>query len=431
MIARLLHAYGYVIVGMVYIALLLSYFYTQDRIEYANGQGMDGVKYFTTTLQMMESQPIVNKAPYVYRLVPPYLAAQLPFGILDNFLIINWIATLMSCLLLFGYAKVMLKNAVPAFLITLYFMLHWSGYLRLYTYYPANCDTVAMVFIMLSLIMLRLLHQGFTWWKYLLFCIILFVGVFTREFIAFFAFGVLLMNQPIQYNDGIFKVRKIRLIRQVGLTAVSFGIGLIGVYITHQLVTALPDQASKYGFLRTIYITMHSKSIFMLITAYFYVFGVLWIPLIYFYKTTLDFFKSQKYLIPLSLLSIVIAWFGGGDTERFIIWFLPITFLVIARVWMTHWKTLKSAWILIPTLISLLFTTRVFLDIPQALVKDTDMTALPFFTVVQNQDFVDLLSYAGQKEIITATLVQYLALSAYMVFMLQRKRKEKLIIFEQ
>ncbi|WP_031428754.1 hypothetical protein [Flavimarina sp. Hel_I_48] len=404
--------YGYVILSVIFFVLLALYNQTQDSITFNNGEGFDGVKYVDVVEQMRAGEPVAGPAPFVYRLATPYLTSLLPYSILNSYFIINSFFALISGLLLFYWLKKTLGKPLVAFGFVIYLFLHWQASLRFTVFYPADCDPLAIIFVMLGLILLQKLNEHFTWKKVMLLSALIFIGVFQREFILSIAFGIPFLGNCFKIENGQITINKALFIRNLKAFLPVFIVSLLGIWITHLLVITLEN---GYGFIHAIYRWMHQKSVFMLLAGFFYTLGILLIFPFLFPKSAVSVFKKHVYLVPILAIALALAWISGGDTERFILWYCPIYFLVIGQVLVDNKSFFLRKRVWIPTLISLVLTLRVFWQIPQYYL-DYEGVSYPFFAVFGEDNFSDILATHATKWVTTANLILYLLLSLYFVY---------------
>jgi len=404
--------YGYMSLTAIFFVLLAFYYQTQDPILFNNGEGFDGVKYVDIVEQLRADEAIAGPAPFVYRLATPYLTSILPYSILQSYFILNSFFALISGLLLFYWLKKTLRNPIVAFGFVIYLFLHWQASLRFTVFYPADCDPLAIIFVMLGLILLQKLNENFSWKKIMLLSALTFIGVFQREFILSIAFGVPFLGTCFTLENGQIIVKKDLFIRNLKAFLPVFIVGLLGIWITHLLVTTLEN---GYGFLHAVYRWMHQKSVFMLLAGFFYTLGILVIFPLLFPKSALSVFKKHTYLVPILAIALVLAWISGGDTERFILWYCPIYFLIIGRVLVDHNHFFLRKRIWIPSILSLVLTLRIFWQIPQYYI-DYEGISYPFFAVFGKDNFSDILATHAAKWVTTANLILYLLLSLYFVY---------------
>ncbi|MFD0862125.1 hypothetical protein ACFQ1M_07885 [Sungkyunkwania multivorans] len=404
--------YGYALLSILFTIVMLGSLRFQDRIALNDGKGYDGQYYYDVAEQLQEGTTIRTESPQIYRLGTPFLASLLPFPILDSFLYVNMLASFIGCLLLYYWLSLFFKDRGTAFIFVAFFMLHWLVYPRLIGYYPATCDPVAFVFIMLLLILLRKLHKKPNAKHYVLFGILAALGVFVREFILLFCLAIPFLGNPIDVKKPFFINFK-KVFKKLPWFAFALTLATGAFIATHALVD---DSGLKYTFGLAIYRTFIGKTIFLLTTAIFLTYGVSWVFLLFFWKDTKKFYLKYHYLLALAVLGIAICWFGGGDTERFFIWFFPVFMLPLGRIYEKHAKQLLHPLIIIPVLLTAVLTLRLFWPIAQPLGK-VDFQ-WPFFQSFNN-NFEDHFSWHSDKRISTLLFAEYFALSLYLFFMIR------------
>lgn len=407
---RIANNYAYWVIALVFgIGLILNMCF-QDRIEVADGKGIDGVYYYKVAEQFSNHQTIETKAPFVYRLGTPFLASLLPFSLLENFQIVNLLATLMGCFLLFYWLSLFIKSRSTALLLTVVLMTHWTFYIRYVQYYPATCDPFAFVFVLLLLIQLYKFRNSKSFKHGILFSLLLCVGVLFREFLIVFSFGVLFLEQPFDKKQ-LFWIDFNKLLKGSTWFAISFIAALIGIAFTHWIATA---SGSNYGFLTALLTWIDEKSIFEYINGMFNTFGPAIVLLFVFWKTSYSFFAKNHEHLVLAIIFLLICWFTGGDTERFFMWFSPLFLVPLGLIIEKNLKLLNHKQIWIPIGLATLFIFRVFWPIPQIFVGD-ESYQFPIFQAFQ-KDLVNMLSFHGQHKVTYVVLLEHILISGSVVF---------------
>lgn len=413
--------YGYVFIVLFFVLIASISYFTQNRITFADGEGFDGVKYVTLVEQLKNDIQPSGPAPFVYRLSVPYLVSLSPFKPLQAFLILNLVCSFIISLLLYKWLGNFIKTSGLAVLLTLFFMLHWAASIRFSFFYPATCDPLAILLMLLGLLVLQELNSTFSWAKIVLLTAIVLIGVFTREYLICFAFGIPCLASGITISDNRLHIHKKNFIRNIAVAILVFIVGLLGIYATHVLVQVEGD---SYGFLKAVYRWMFEKSIFQYITGFYYVFGALTVLPFLFPNTGITFLKKQLYFVPFLGIAMVLIWIGGGDTERFVLWFSPLFLALLGTLIEQNNAFFSKKRVYIPISISLILTLRLFWPIPQFVLDDWAKSASPFFTVFGKNHYIDLWSGHGDKEITTINLLLYGGLSGYL-FLVRYAKKIK------
>ena len=421
---KLAAKYSYVIVLLVFIIGLWLNICYQGLIDANEGQGHDGVHYYKLTEQMIHKTELIGKSPYLYRLGTPFLVSLLPYDIFTNFLIVNHISTLIGCLLLLYWLSLHFKKKTTGLLVTLGLMANWNFYLRYIQYYPTTCDPLAFIFVILILITLRRFIKSGKKKHAITACSLIFLGVFFREFILVFSFIFLFTHQPFDVKK-IFFINWNLLSKNKYWFLLAFSVGVLGNLIAHKLVTTLP---SYYSPLKALVSCMERKTIFSLLSGFFNIVGPFVLFPFLFWNQTKAFITKNHDLLIICVLAIGVIWFTGGDTERFVIWFFPVLILPIGLVVEENlgFKSHLSFWI--PIAIVMVFTLRLFWQIPSATIE-TPNSEIPVFNTFQS-NFVNMLSFHGTQKFRFIIIAQQLLVFAYVFLWIRLKiiktNKEKI-----
>ncbi|MBU0475911.1 MAG: hypothetical protein KKF62_17330 [Bacteroidetes bacterium] len=288
------------------ICILLSGFIDYENSVYSN---MDMNKY----IAMAEVSPGINTniiKPFVYRIGAPWIAGLLPFTIPINFLILNSISLFFLSLVFFLFLLEYKTDTSLALVFTIIFQLNRYLFQFLGWNYFQLSDTLSLVFLFYSLILLR--HR-----KYLALLFVVIVGIFIKEYmLMLIPAGFVLL-----YESG-FKRKELFYFSIISLILISIFIGL------RQIITAEVGGESLFSQYLT-QVAYYSNPIFLLkrFVGAFTPFGLL--PFI-FYKELFMFFKENKHLFVFVMTVIILSFFG--ESERLMAPLYPIYFLFIANL---------------------------------------------------------------------------------------------------
>jgi hypothetical protein len=422
---KIADTYGYWVIALTFAIGIFLNFNFQDRINANEGKGFDGDYYYQIAEQLKQGETPAVRAPFVYRVGTPYLASVLPFSLYTNFTLLNYTATLLSSLLLFYWFSLHLKEKKTALVLVLFLMTHWTFYLRYTGFYPTTADPVAFAFILLVLIQMERFRQSRSLVNGLCFSLLVFVGVFFREFLLLFSFGILGYGQPYDSQKKLW-VRWPVLTKNIPWFLMVFLLGGLGIFIAHQLVSVTDYW---YGFSDSLYEYMYKKSVFDLIAGAFNTFGASLVLIFIFWKTSKEFYNKHHEVALLSLIALSMCWFSGGDTERFFMWFSPLFLIPLGRIIERDlpFYTNKKIWI--PLLISMVFTFRMFWSIPPVdssysfRLKNSDYK-FPLFQAFQ-ENCINLMSYHGDTRIAFLVMLEHIAVCVFILLLYRLKIKQE------
>lgn len=405
---RFIQKYPYIVVTIAFIIINVISFFVQDRIYLNDGKGWDGLNYFNVTEQIKNDVPISGRKPFVKRILLPYVISILPLKILDGFFLINLIANFISSLLLFKWLSKFTKNNIIPIACCLFFMLHWLSFVRFNHFYPANCDPLTFLSILIILLLLQQLYENPKDKKALIwFCITIFISTFNREFSALFTFPLLFIYKPFSV-DKFFFVDLKRIKKALPVFIFPF---LSAIPATLIVSSQVAHMTHEYNFIFPIKAILFTKSISELLLSVFNIYGLFFIVFLFFYKTIISELEKHQHLIPFFLLSIVLSWFGAGDTERFVIWFSPILFVFLIAILEQHHQLLKKLPIVLLLSIPMIFTLRIFAPIPQPYNYLEKVFHIPILTTINQRDYINGFAYTANENFVFVALCQYVALS--------------------
>ncbi len=409
----------YFILGLYFVILLVVNYNFQDRIVKAEGKGYDGIHYYEITEQITKNEPIATAEPFCYRIGTPYLATFLPFSIFTNFLILNQIAALLSCLLLFYWLGHFIRNKKINLLLVLFLMSSWIFYIRFNQFYPMSCDPVAFLFVVCFLNLTQSLKNKFSLTAYLFFLVSSFLAVFFREFLIIFSFSLLCLYNPIDKKQ-LFFIQLSKIKPTLTLFIPAFAIALLGIYISHQLVN---PTTSGYSFSGALYRWAHNKSFYALISSAFNSLGIWLIFPFLLYKNMISFYLKNQYLLVLTIISFLICWLTGADNERFFTWFSPVYLLAIGVCIEKNLAIFRSKLLWIPIAIISILSLRILQPIPQPIDGLSDFV-FPVFETFHTEYLNLFASHANQK-VMTVVFLQYLLGCVYFYFAIRYLKTKK------
>lgn len=423
---RIANKYAYWVVVLIFGFGLFLNSNFQHRVAHANGKGYDGQTYYAIAEQMTHNLTIETRAPFVYRLATPFLASLLPFDILTNFQLVNLSATLIGCLLLLYWLSLFFEKKSTALWLTVFLMTSWTFYVRQVQYSPATCDPMAFVLVLLLLILLLKIREHKKKLHLLLFGVLIFTGVFFREFLIVFSVGLLFIEQPFD-SAKLFYIDFQKLFKGLIWFLLSLTLGLTALYMTHQI--GKPSD-NFFSFKFALIGWLNDKSVFEYMNGMFNSFGPGIVLILFFWKRVKAYFANHHEHIVLVGIGLLICWFTGGDTERFFMWFAPLILipLGLALEQCLAFDNSKIVWV--PLVLAMVLVFRVFWPIPHIDVANpTDH--FPILQASQN-NAVNLLSYHGKHIVTYFVLVEHLLIAAYLYFacrslVLKTEQKEEVL----
>ncbi|MDQ3021653.1 MAG: hypothetical protein M3R36_13950 [Bacteroidota bacterium] len=390
-----------IIIGLFILVNAVSYF-TQFQTDLFGGKGYDGSIYYSIAEQFVNGQKLTGPPPYIYRIGTPFLVSVISGNnLMQGFYIANFVANFLSTILLFYFLSLYLKNFKVIIIIILLFLTHWLGNIRFLYYYPALNDYWGLVFLLLGLIIIEKLKYNNSLIFIILLSIVSFIGIFFREYLIVIPFAALFSSNPLSRKNLFYlDIRKLfrnRLLLFIPIAACISGIMIIRI-ITNT------ETEGEYFFPIAIY-WMYNKSLIQYLTGLFIATGPAIVLLIFFYKDVFRFLSKNQSFCLILIYSLVLCYIGGSDTERFILWFIPIILLVLGVVIEKNLEIFKNTLILSLLIIFQCLANRVFFLTP--LLDTEGGLKFPILTVIGNRSFLDLFSFHGSYKFEFVLFVEY------------------------
>jgi len=186
-----------------------------------------------------------------------------------------------------------------------------------------------------------------------------------------------------------------------GLVAALAGIGL-----THLIAT--PD--SDYWVADAAFYWAYTKPLPAYLLAVFITYGPALALLVAGWSAVSKHLARFPGHAMLLAIVLVLAWVGGSDTERFLMWGAPIVLVLIGKAAESvNWAQARGAAALL--LVAQIISGRWFLMIPPHFVE-TPARAWPVLTPWSAQSYLQLYSQTPDRLMSAVALAQYLVVSA-------------------
>lgn len=403
---------------------LLSWQY-QYQISNNDGKGMDGVEYYKMAEDIRDGHKPNARAPFVYRIGTPALAAAIsPDNLLQGFRIVNIGAGSVIPFALLIWISLYYRKTLFRLLPVALFSLTWHSPLRLSWYYPVHTDPLSILALIILLILLFFLMKSQsannigkkTHTILAVFSFITFAAVFIREICLVPALLYLIVNLDFQFNKNEYLKSKIKIHSNSALVPVIAGIaGIIAVHF-------LAEQNNSYSFVAAAYSWIYRKSLIMFIHAWLIAFGPILFIIIYKYRDAYNYLKSNSMSAYFLIIAAFMGMAGGSDTERIIYWSMPVVYLLMLNIISNHKQLFSSKIIISIIAIAQLVNMRVFWAIPD---YPNDFESLmPVLTPFGSKfPLMDLWTWHGDLKVNLISFAEYIIL--FIIFAVIIKLYEK------
>lgn len=336
-----IHKLIFAIVLLVLLtAQLFVYSREQPQIAIGNGRGDDGITYGKVADAFLADERPVGDAPFVYRIGVPWLASivsrSVHTPIDESFRLINIIALYILALLMYRLALRFCAPVFASFVCALY-MLPFYGNARLVYFYPVLVDTPWMVLLVLSLIIMT--RDALSVWSVVALSIISFCATLMRETGVLIPFTFLLSLYPVRrlfsvevfvgrLPEPIMSERGVSTPRLLIYGLIPLSAALLGIVLSRQAVMAI----GTYSFLSAALESARANNLWHLTISVFLAFGGPMLALLVIKpEVASDQLRATPQCLVLLALIVIVSYFGGVNTVRFLSWASPVVLLLVCR----------------------------------------------------------------------------------------------------
>ena len=378
---------------------------TQSSLLSEGGLGWDGAQYAQLASQCWR-EPMRALEPFVYRIGAPCIAAAIPASPKTALLIVNVAAGVLLLFLMAAWLRRLVPAAIVPWLLAA-FAFHWLAPLRYSWWYPTYVDPPAMSLMTAALLVSH--RAG----PFILLCA---AGALFRETMAIvpaaFVAGRLLQltSWGTRWPWG-----KLLTDGRMRSSAAALAGSIAGIAFTHAIVTP----GSDYWMLDSALHWAYTKPLPSYPLAWFVAYGpMLVLPIVRWRPVVRWFGDAPEYFVLIAAVAI-LAWVGGSDTERFLLWGAPVVFAAIGRAAAEiDWR--RSAGPLALLAVGQILNGRWFLLTPLSSIPAPH--AWPVLTPIVAYRFEDLLSQSPDRITSALALIQYTVLVIGLSVWLRRRQ---------
>jgi hypothetical protein len=381
----------------------------QSPTTYNNGLGWDGVSYFQVAKQIASGLSPDADAPFVYRVGTPFLVSFFGEGsLLLGFKVVNIIGNFFLVIFLIMWFRYFIDTWQIRVVLVILFMTHWLSPIRYIYFYPTYSDTWATLMLLLGLLSIKRFQSHNNSFCLFVVALVSFVGVFFREIMLVIPVAFLFLDK---LTPQVLGGRKLTIYLKF-LPLLS---GIVGLWI----VRVLAHQSNDYSFIQTTLYYAYNKPFLIYLQAYFIIYGLLIIIPLYFFRQSMGFLSENRFLFVYLIIFVFLAWIGGTDTERVLLWASPVIYLLIGIAVQKNIIILSSPFFYLPLIPAQILTHRLFWILPDY--PNNFIAPFPFLTILGNEfQFIDLFSLNGSLKIQIVVFAEYIALSSLMIVWLKR-----------
>jgi hypothetical protein len=330
------------IAGAVVLAMFQPVTTTSD------GLGFDGASYHAMAEQLTRDDPPRAVAPFVYRVGTPWLASTVTritgWSLAESFRRVNLLSSLAATLLLMRWLRRHVSTGRGRWLVLGVFLCEPHSPLRFTYYYPVNTDPIATCLLLSGLNLIDWIRDHPTRLRIATLAALVVVGVAVREVVLIVAVALLFISL-----ERAGAAPRLRL-------WLPLACGLLAMTAVRAWVVVQP---SSYSFVDGVLYWIRWKTPAQLTLAPLLVFGPLAaLPVVLWADTRRLLASRFDWCVYLGCFA-VLAWIGGSDTERTLIFGSPIVWLLIASALN---RVSAGSWLAVAGVVQLL-SLRVFVPI--------------------------------------------------------------------
>jgi hypothetical protein len=424
----------YEVLIVTIIFLLVCFVYRgQQRISLHEGKAWDGIFYYQMVVQIQQgASPIVGDLPFIKRLGTPLLIAYYSkftgLNILDSALHINLLGTWLTVVLLLFWLNVFIKDFRIRVLLCFLFMMVWFVLGRYSFYCPLASDAWGAPWFVGGLLLIEAMrksneikrHTAFTGYA-IAFSLVVAFGNFFREsnaalcLLPFFIFNPLknlnISSSTTRIYHGINFLKKTWALFFTRRTVLLF-IPVIFVLLTNAFIkkSIVINDPNAYSYLLAVVGWVYTKSVPEYVLGICIAFGPLILLVPFFYKQYKSLLWEREELLVLLILSLLLGFIGGSDTERIVFMSgFPVILLLIGISIRSIFNSPQRWWLYI-LLVLQTISFRFFWNLPD-FTEEKLHTPVPFFGLMSNRfPILNLYSHFGDYKVNTILLLEYAVL---------------------
>lgn len=311
----------------------------------------DSDEYYALAEQLATGAPVTASAPYVYRVLTPWLVARCcPENIQQGFLIVNIVAGALGALALAAWLRRFVPDWRVRLVVTSAYVWEWHAPVRFVYYYPAYVDPLLLLFLPLGLLFVERVAERPGALNVAALIAITGAGVLAREVMVLVPATALL-------HRGLWARVPVRM------RPVVLGGPILAAVAATIVAHRGTEPRVAYSFLDAVLYHLRHKPLFSLVLTWFMTFGPVIAVVVYDWRAAAAFLRGHRHLAAYLVACAVLAYVGGHDTERYLIWAAPVVYILVGRAILHHRQALGGA-LLAVLVAAQMVSERVFWGIP-------------------------------------------------------------------
>ncbi len=424
--------YEIVIISIIFFIICFIY-KGQHKVTLHEGKGWDGAFYYQMTEQIQHgAYPVTGVLPYIKRLGTPFLIAYYSkytgINILDSALHVNLTGAFITVILLLLWLRLFIKEFWVRGLLCFLFMMVWYVLVRFSFYSPMASDAWGAPWFVGGLLLLEAIRKSYynksnsAFAGYvIIFSFVTAIGNMFREsnavlcVLPFFILNPLknlnITSDKLNLSHGVTLFRdklKLYFNRQTSLLFIP----VIFIFFSNVLISRCisPIDPGAYSYLLTAVSWLYTKSLAEYLLGIFIAYGPLILLVPYFYKQYKSLLWERQELLILVILSFLLGFIGGTDTERITFMTGFPVILVLMGISIRGIFNSSQRWWLYILFILQSISYRFFWNLPDYPVEKIH-TPFPVFGFMSSHfQYMNLYSHFGDFKVQVILLLEYIIL---------------------
>jgi hypothetical protein len=284
------------------------------------GTGSDGMHYLRMAEQVQSRSAVQAVAPFVWRVGTPALAAGVSslfrVSLPHAFAWVNEVAAVLAAFLFWLWLRSHINDGLTRLVVVLFFLVSPYSPGRFTFSYPMLTDSIALLFLVGGLIGLDWYRQRPGAGRAFAVTVLVAVGCAFREVVLVVALFMLVVNMRANRAAN----PALQVLPMLG--------GLLVLALVRWWAIAEP---SDYSVVGTVLYWFKWKTAAQMTLALLFVLGPAAVVPVQFWRTTWRGLAARPEWLVYAGTFVVLAWLGGSDTERILVFAAPVMLVHIGR----------------------------------------------------------------------------------------------------
>jgi hypothetical protein len=382
----------------------------QPRFSFQGGYIWEQGTYLETAVRFSRGLGPSGPAPAVLRFGVPWFASLLAFSNpTDGFLAVDLIANFLAIVFLVLWLRFFVENWHIRFALVLFYTLHWLAPTRFAWYMPLNVDCWGMLLLICGLYCIEQYKRSGNGLSYVVLIFMSTLGLAVRETV---------LVVPLTFAVAVLFSGKALKAREIVTGSLPILLAIFAMPVWRSLAV----QTGNYHFIGAAINWARSKPLQTYVLGCFIAFGPAIALLILDARSSLKVLRSRRDLFFYLMAFVALAFIGGSDTERILLWGAPVVLVLLGQWFERNRFMTRARWLFGMIALFQLISERVFWTTPDL---GTDQPSSPLFltSVSSNAYYFNLFSYHAPSSMSWILLTEYLVLAAFIIGLTARQMR--------